>query len=264
MKIGSKSRALGRSLFVLFLPSLMLLFFLAALPRAPEKHISPLVGIKMTGRVLYPDGRPAAGATVTVTTVCEEVTVHLARETKTAEDGSFVLESFDPGCNRIQFTAAKREEYWLETGEDSLYTGTNGTAPTVTLSPGSPPPPITIILGQRGGEVEIQVWDIATKRFIYAGLEFQRRPIEGQTFPFVYISTGEDGASHTVFLPVGEYEIALNYFDCRGKTYFADDLPQERFVVLEGEHRIEQLSVDITQVEVRSSYDNPGGERCKP
>jgi len=221
-------------------------------------------GIPMRGQVLYPDGMPAVGATVVAATVCPEDRAHLVKDVKTRDDGSFSIASFDLRCGRVRFTAEHREGYWLKTGDDVFYPSTNGTTPQINISGDSPPPPVTIFLGARGGEIEFQVWDEATDRFIYAGLAIEREPVDGRGFGLVSIATGDDGSSHTLFLPGGQYRVSVTRYLCGPKTFFVATRVWESFEVTPGQKAVKKLAVNTFNIKASDSYDNPSGQKCRP
>jgi len=179
-------------------------------------------------------------------------------------DGSFSIESFDPDCNRIRFTASKAEEFWLKTGDDVFYAQPLGTAPGVELRQGVPPSPITIVLGELGGRIEFRVWDEAIQSLIPAGLEITRKPVGNKVLTALYTAIKNPADSLSRLLPVGLYEVRLNYFDCRGKTYFPRDFPGQPFEIVAEKVERFQLKVNTAELETRSSYANPRAEKCRP
>ena len=221
-------------------------------------------GIPMRGQVLYPDGTPAIGATVVAATVCPEDRAHFVKDVKTGDDGSFSIASFDPRCGHVRFTAEHRGGYWLKTGDDVFYPSTNGTTPQVNISDESPPPPVTIFLGARGGETEFQVWDEATDRFIYAGLDIEREPVNGRRFGSISIATGDDGSSHTRLLPEGQYRVSVTRYPCGTKTFFVATRVWESFEVTPGQKAVKRLVVNTLNINASHSYDNPSGQKCRP
>jgi hypothetical protein len=221
-------------------------------------------GIPLRGRVLYPDGSPASGANVRAETICRDSSVHFVADAVTDLDGGFVVASFDPFCGEVRFTAEYRSAFWLRTGEQVFYAGQNGTTPEIDLKSGMPPEPVTIRLEARGGAVELRVWDEATRRFIQAGLIIGRSLTEGRPGGGMSIATGKDGSSHTLFLPIGIYTVSLWYYPCGIKTYFASEKPEDTFEIVPTERISKTLTVNTFELGASSSYDNPGGEKCRP
>jgi len=205
------------------------------------------VGRTIRGTVLYPDGSAAPRATVTATTICDHASYRLVKQETTADDGSFSIESFGEDCYRYRLSANKSGDFWLETGDAAstspqgvFYSGPNGTYPTVdVLSTASPPAPVTIELGQRGGKVDLQVWDRATSRFIYAILSIDRRPVEGKKFGSEEIATGMDGSLDTLFLPPGDYVASVVQYQCKGKEFWAAMPPEFRLPQPRGPPEVE-------------------------
>ena len=121
-----------------------------------------------------------------------------------------------------------------------------------------------IMLGSRGGLVSFRVWDTATNRFVYAGLYLKRMPVSGKKFGSMNIATGHDGSPDTLLLPVGQYEVSVERYSCRGTDYFTVKPPRETFTVEAGLRTEKDISVDVRQIKPISSYGNPGAEYCKP
>lgn len=143
---------------------------------------------------------------MTIESACEGSHVHVVQDVFTQADGYFSAKSSDPTCGTYRFLASDRPHFWLPVGNDVFYLEPNGSIPTVSLRPGIIPEPVTIVREQRGGEVEFRVSDRATNSYIGAGLGITRSRVEGHTFGAMSIRTGEDGSSHTLFLPPGDYK----------------------------------------------------------
>jgi hypothetical protein len=235
--------------------------------RKPRKILEPegQIGVPMQGRVLYQDGLTRGGARVVVESVCTNTNVHLGEDTRTGSDDSFSLKSFDPNCNRYRFSASHREAFWLPTGDNVFYVVPNGTTPLIELKPGQVPAPVLIRLEQQGGEVEIRAFDEATRSNIYAGLSIHREPVGKRTFGGnISIATADDGSSHPLFLPPGNYVAAVEGFRCHGKAYFSAKPPTFRFTIVGGVRDALTLRVNVAELLAQSSYDNPKAERCAP
>src|SRR5713101_4618118 len=128
-----------------------LLVFTVACASTPSGHLESVpLGIPLRGQVLYPDGRPAPGATVRAETVCVDSTAHFVDEAITGTDGTFEIRSFDAYCGQVRFSAEYRGAFWLKTGKEVFYPGPNGTTPEVDIRNASPPQPVNIVLGSRG------------------------------------------------------------------------------------------------------------------
>ena len=217
-------------------------------------------GVPLRGRVLYPDGSPAAGATVRATTACENQRVGFVKDAVTDEEGTFDIPSFDSRCGTFRFTAEKRESFWLRTGTEVFYPRENGTSPEVTLASVLPPDPITVQLDQRGGELELRVWDESAEAFVRAGLDIE---CPETWCGAMSTATGEGGAPDTVFLPARRYRVALHWYLCGSKTYFPETGPDLMVEVTEGQRQSAVLEVDIATIPAISSYDNFDGAPCR-
>ena len=228
----------------------------------------------LRGTVSFPDGTPVPGATVTATTVCDsgEAGVSLVKKATTTPEATFSIAAFGEGCHQYRLTANKREDFWLETGDShsrsgaaaAFYVGPNGTSPTVDLpSATSSPQPITIVLGLRGGWVDIRVWDTAASRFIYAELLIERKPIEGKKFGSVQIATGKDGSADTLLLPPAEYVASVLQYQCGTKEYWAAVPPQFPFEVTAGNKQEPKIELDIRTMKSSKTYANPHGKKCE-
>lgn len=220
-------------------------------------------GIPIEGRVVYPDGTGAGGANVVAVSNCANTSVHLVQETITSSDGKFLIKSFDPTCNRYKFSTSQSETFWLPTGDEFFYLAPNGTTPTIELMPGKMPAFILLGLEQRGGKVELRVFDKKTGAFIYAGFSIHREPVPNKTFDGgMSDATGDGGSSHTLFLPPGNYVAGIDRFKCRGKNYFSAKPQKFKFTVKAGMREAMTMNVNIANIQTKSSYDNPGAELC--
>jgi hypothetical protein len=228
----------------------------------------------LRGTVWFPDGTPVPGATVTATTVCEsgEAGISLVKKATTTPEGTFSIAAFGERCHQYRLTANKREDFWLETGGTVepgnmaavFYVSPNGTSPTVDLSSiTSPPQPITIMLGLRGGWVDFKVWDTATGRFIYAELSIERKPTEAKKFGSLQIATGKDGSADTVLLPPAEYVASILQYQCGTKEYWAAAPPQFSFEVTAGNKQEPKIELDVRTIKSLKTYANPDGKKCE-
>ena len=231
---------------------------------ATAQHAEPGSFGGIEGIVRYPDGTPSAGATVSAHTECGEM-VGRVQEVKTSANGSFYVPPFsDPICNRVRLSAKKSEDLWLKTGHDVFYLGDNGTAPIVEASRSSSPMPAEITLGSRGASVSFRVWDTATTRFIWSRLYLQRIPVQGAGFGSMVIGTGRDGSADTLLLPAGQYEVSVEWYDCKGADYFTVNPPREVFTVEAGEKIAKDITVDVRLIQPFKSSSHPRREPCKP
>jgi hypothetical protein len=239
----------------------VLLFVSLLALRLPGDPVLAQNAKTLAGKVLFPDGTPVADARVTATTDCQ--TYHagyrLVRFATTSLDGTFSMAAFGEDCQRYRFTADKRDDFWLRTGDDVFYGGSNGTSPVLDLSLASASQPVTILLGARGGKVDIQVWDNATKRFIYALVSIEHKPVEGKKFGSEDIATGKDGSADTLFLPAGDYTASVEQFQCRDKIFWAITPPVFTFTAVGGERSVLKVSIDV-----RSIKSTPHGVKCVP
>ena len=187
------------------------------------------------------------------------------QEVKTSTDGSFYVPPFlDVSCNQVRLSAKKVEDMWLKTGHEVFYEGENGTTPLVEASRSGLPTTTEIRLENRGGSVSFRVWDVASRRFIYAELFVKRLPVPGAVFGSMQIATGRDGSPDTLLLPAGQYEISVDQYSCREAVYFAASSPRETLTVQAGEKLATDFSVDVRLIKAMKSYDNPRGKRCEP
>jgi hypothetical protein len=219
----------------------------------------------LRGTVAFPDGTPVQEATVTATTICEngEAGYRLVKQATTTPEGTFSIPAFGGECSQYRLTAGKRADFWIETGDCLFCGGPNGTPPTVNLSAPSVPGTITIVLGQRGGAVDLRVWDAATARFIRAMLRIDHTPVEGKTFGSMEIATGKDGSADTLLLPPGEYVASILEYQCGTKEYWAAAPPQFSFEVTSGNKQDPKISVDVRTIKSLKTYANPRGRKCQ-
>lgn len=216
----------------------------------------------ISGFVRYPDGTPAAAATVYARTECKEMGYNLVQEVKTSADGSFCVAPFlDSKCNRVRLTARKMEDLWLKTGHDVFDERDNGTTPVVEASRSDSPTKTEITLGNRGASASFRVRDTATDRFIWAELHLKRMPVPGAKFGSMQIATGRNGSADTLLLPAGQYQVFVERYSCRGTDYVSP--PREALKVEDGERVAKDISVDVRLIKPTKSYNNPHGNPCK-
>jgi len=231
---------------------------------APAQRAEPHPSGGVEGIVRYPDGTPSAGATVSVATECNEM-VNRVQEVKTSTDGSFYVPPFpDAHCNRVRLSAKKLEDMWLKTGHEVFYVGDNGTTPIVETSPSGSPTQTEIKLGNRGASVSFRVRDTATERFIWSRLYLERMPVSGATFGSMLIGTGRDGSAETLLLPAGQYEVSVEWYDCKGADYFTVSPPRESLTVEAGERITKDITVDVRLIKPMKSSTHSRSNPCQP
>jgi hypothetical protein len=215
----------------------------------------------LRGRVVFSDGTPAAQATVRAMTICNDdpsYDVHISHSfvETTAEDGTFFFPALDPECNRYRVSASKPSDYWLAS-DDPVFTGTPPVAPIINLSSSAPTQPTQIVLNVQGGEVSFRVWDVATGRFVHAGFDINRKPVEGKKFGSIMTATGEDGSATTELLPPGEYTVAVSSYPFRKDAYCPVLAPFMSFVAVVGTRLEETIKIDSRTIK-------PLSRNCKP
>jgi hypothetical protein len=217
------------------------------------------------GLVRYPDGTPSAGATVSAVTECKEMGYSSVQKVRTATDGSFYVAPFlDASCNLVRLSAERSEDLWLKTGHDVFYGADNGTTPVVKASKSGSPATTEITLGNRGGLVSFRVRDTATDRLIWARLYIERTPVPGASFGSMLIGTGRDGSADTLLLPAGQYDVSVEWYDCKGADYFTVSPPREILTVEAGQRIVKDISVDVRLIKPMKSRNNPRGKPCRP
>jgi hypothetical protein len=243
----------------------MILWIIFALLPAPQGSLWAQEIPLLRGTVVFADGTPVRDATVTAVTICEkgEAGYRLVRQATATPEGTFSIPAFGEGCNQYRLTAGRLADFWIETGDCVFCGGPNGTPPTVDLSAGSVPEPVTIVLGQRGGMVDFWVWDAATARFIRAMLSIDHKAVEGKTFGSMEIATGKDGSADTLLLPPGEYVASVLQYQCGTKEYWAAVPPQFSFEVRAGSRQEQRISVDVRTLKSLKTYANPHGRKCQ-
>lgn len=217
----------------------------------------------LRGIVILPSGVPIQGATVTIRTECSGSGFTLSKETTTAPDGTFAVPIFGNDCQHYRFSASKKGDFWLETGEAVFYGGPNGASPILDSSSANAFNPVTIKLGVQGGRVDFQVWDSSAGRFIYSLLEIERRPIDHKKYGSMEIATGKDGSADTLLLPPGEYSASVVMYQCGDKQYSAVVYPTLYFSVIPNANQKVKITIDVRTIKNSKTYANPGGEKCE-
>jgi hypothetical protein len=230
---------------------------------APEQNATQRVG-GISGSVHFPSGAPSSDATVQATTVCKDMGYSLSQSTKTDSNGAFYILPFaEATCNTVRLTAKDIENFWLETGNDVFYGEENGTAPIVDVPRSGSPITAEIAFGNRGGLVTFRVRDVATDRYIWAGLSIERRPAPGTKFGSMVFATGRDGSPDTLLLPVGQYEISVDFYSCDGNDYFTTSPPRDNFTIAVGQRLTKNISIDVRLIKPMKSKINPLANPCR-
>jgi len=171
-----------------------------------------------------------------------------SEERTAANDGTFSFPVFDPDCNRYRFSASKPSDFWLPSNQN-VFTGV-------------PSQPVQIVLGPRGGKVQIQVWDVATDRFIRAQLDISRKTIAGKQFGSLQTATNLDGSAITELLPSGEYSVKVISYPCANVEYWTSNGPASSFIVKPETVLRETLRIDIRNIKPRPRFDGHPRPRC--
>ena len=265
LRVGPFLHSMFRSRIHLLLAiGLVALLWQVVILRAQTRGTPPL-----RGTVVLPDGRPAVGATVVAKAACQNplggvVSMGFVKKTVTAGDGTFSFWPFDPDCNRYSFSASKQEDYWLPS-DQRLFTDVEPSIPAMDLASLSAVKPIRITLGARGGRIAIRVWDIATARFVHAGLELSRKPVAGKSFQGPELtSTGKDGAALVELFPLGEYEVQVRTYPCGKNEYWASNpRPVSSFAVESAIQLEKTIRIDVRNIKPEASGGRPQSN-CKP
>jgi hypothetical protein len=220
----------------------------------------------LRGKVIFSDGTPASGAKVEAVAKCDGL--GLVQFTTTAKDGSFSFPLFhrneygDADCKKYEFRASKTGDYWLPSDEN-VFSGLSPSVPTVDIPIGIDSQPIQVVLNIRGGEVSIRVWDVATSRFVRAGFELERKPVEGKKFGSMMSVTGEDGSAVDELLPPGEYTVEVQSYPCHTEEYSTAVGPIESFVVEQGKQLDEIVKIDVRNIKPLSGPSFRRRGKCK-
>ena len=145
-----------------------------------------------------------------------------------------------------------------------LYGRDNGTTTLVEASRADSLTTTEITLGWRGALVSFRVRDVATDRFIWAGLYLERMPVPGTKFGSMDIATGRDGSPDTLLLPAGQYKVSVERYSCKGVDYLTVRPHQEIFAVQAGQRIAKDISVDVRLIKPVKSKTNPNRTPCNP
>jgi hypothetical protein len=200
----------------------------------------------VAGFVRQPNGTPIAGATVTASAVCKGDNLPPDRQVKTADDGSFLVLPFtDSGCNRVQLSAGKEDEMWRTTGDNPFDKGGNGTTPIVTTPRSGVPAKADIVLGARGGALSLRVKDSVTGQFIWSQLHVERVKVANANLGTMDIETDRDGGANTLLLPVGQYEVSVQMYECKDVRYQPLSPPREIVTIESGKKIEKEITVNL-------------------
>jgi hypothetical protein len=265
-----------RALILMLLP-----FGLAA----QEQPTGPYI----EGRVVLPDGRPAAGARVfssavdctsrsrvdgassgrflgeTIANANGGFRFHIQREMKVG-GRTFLLPSYK-GCDTLLVWASLEEDLWLPTWRESFYREGEyrGRFEKLELVDGLPRHnyPLTVTLSTRGAGLSIEVWDSATERNVEALISLSRHDCSPDPCGLIQFSVRADGKPYTHLVPEGHYRVELRRFLCGDREIFiAEDSIFLKVYLSAGERRSVRLEFDSSAVDALESYSNPDGLPC--
>jgi hypothetical protein len=231
--------------------------FLLTLPQRCALRAQTENAQLLRGTVVLPDGTPVQGALVTASALCYHR--KLSRFTTTAADGSFSFPLFatnDSDCTQYQFSAKKRDDFWMPSDED-VFSGITPEIPTVDVPIVLPSKPVQVVLRIRGGEVSFRIWEISTRRFVHAAFEIRRKPVEGKQFGSILTATGEDGSAFTRLFPPGEYTVSVTSYPSQKDIYCPVLAPATSFVAAAGIRVEETITIDVRKIK-------PLLHNCKP
>jgi len=244
------------SWFVTFL-GLALFFF----PLKPQSRDDP----KISGQIVLADGTPVAGATVETTQDCYQGGDGIeTRKTISAADGTFSFPAYDTRCSRYRLLASKEGDFWLPT-DDFFQFGSTRTEHIVVDTSSVPPSRPVIVLKARGGKVAIRVRDVATGRFVFADLVYEKPE---DKFFGMSIPTGLDGSAKVYLLPPGKYTVKVFSFTCGDSLqewHVTADGPQIVVLVRPGIQLNEVIKIDSRKIKVKNdgkSSSNPASPNC--
>lgn len=217
---------------------------------------------KINGQVVVADGTPVAGATVQATQDCFHGGDAIeTRKTISAADGTFSLPAYDTRCSRYRLLASKEGDFWLPT--DDLMDSQFGPTPTqrivVDISSVPPSGPV-IVLKERGGKVAIRVRDVATGRFVFADLVYEKPDqdkVLGASMP-----TGLDGSATVHLLPPGEYTVKVYSFSCgdsHEEWHVTADSPKISLLVRAGIELNEVIEIDSRKIKILNNNQGKFG-----
>jgi len=234
-------------------------FFLAANPQSRDDR-------KINGQVVLADGTPVAGATVETTQDCVRGGDLIeTRKTVSAGDGTFSLPAYDTRCSRYRLLANKEGDFWLPTDDfiGSQFGSTPSEGIVVDISSVPPSRPV-IVLTARGGKVAIRVRDIATGRFVFADLVYEKPEdkLFGASMP-----TGLDGSATVHLLPPGKYTVKVFSFSCgdsHQEWHVTADGPQISILVRPGMELNKVIEIDSRKIKLKNDYGKSGPDPASP
>jgi hypothetical protein len=224
---------------------------------------------KINGQVIVADGTPVAGATVQATQDCFHGGDAIeTRKTISAADGTFSLPAYDTRCSHYRLLASKEEDFWLPT--DDLMNSQFGPTPSqrivVDISSVTPSRPVIVVLNARGGKVAIRVRDVATGRFVFADLVYEKPDqdkVLGASMP-----TGLDGSATVHLLPPGEYTVEVFSFSCgdsHQEWHVTADGPKIFVLVRSGIELNQVIEIDSRKIKIRkNSQGKLGSDSSSP
>jgi hypothetical protein len=211
---------------------------------------------KINGQVIVADGTPVAGATVETTQDCfQGGDLIETRKTVSAADGTFSLPAYDNRCSRYRLLASKDGDFWLPTDDwlNSQFGPTPAQRIVVDISSVPPSRPV-IVLNARGGKVAVRVRDVATGRFVFADLVYEKPDqdkVLGASMP-----TGLDGSATVHLLTPGEYTVKVFTFTCgdsHEEWYGTADGPKISVLVRPGIELNEVIEIDSRKIKLKNN-----------
>jgi hypothetical protein len=209
---------------------------------------------RITGKTVLADGTTVVGATVETTQDCDHggdaIETH---KTVSAPDGTFSLSAYDPNCSRYRLIASKETDFWLPSDDltNSKFGLTINERIVVDVSSASTSKPIVIVLKSRGGKVAIRVRDLATGRFVFADLWYQKP--DQNNLVGALIPTALDGSADTHLLTPGEYTVQVGSFTCgnsHSEAYLTADGPKISLIVRPAVKVNKIIEIDSRTVQV--------------
>jgi hypothetical protein len=170
---------------------------------------------KITGTILLVDGTAVAGATVETAQDCDHGGDAIeTRKSVSAADGTFSLPAYDPRCSRYRLIASKETDFWLPSEDllNSEFGPWTNERIVVDVASVPPPRPVRIVLNSRGGKVAIRVRDLATGRFVFADLWYEKP--DQSNLVGADVPTGLDGSATVYLLTPGKYTVRVASFTC--------------------------------------------------
>jgi hypothetical protein len=232
-------------------PSLVALLALASslLALRTQARGAPTI----TGKIVLADGKPVAGATVETSQDCDHGHSIETRKTVSAADGIFSLVAYDPRCSRYRLVASKEKDFWMPSDDllGSTFGPTINERVVVDVSSNPPPEPVRIVLNSRGGKAAIRVRDLATGRFVYANLWFQKP--DQDNILGVLVPTGLNGSASVHLWTPGEYTLQVSSFTCgssRSEEYVTAEGPKFALIVRPAAEVSEVIDIDSRTIKV--------------